>query len=78
MYGIHGYTSGLMGETGIGIKASVNWASSILITVAGKVQESSLRYYSGPDPSQGLKPLLVNTNSHGLYISVGLKASIVF
>lgn len=78
MYGIHGYTSGLMGETGIGIKASVSWASSILITVAGKVQESSLRYYAGPELSQGLKPLLVYTNSHGLYISLGLKASLVF
>ena len=78
MFGIHGYTSGLMAETGIGLKANINWASAIVITLAGKVQESSLRYYAGPDLAQGVKPLLVNTNSHGLYFSVGLKASIVF
>lgn len=78
LYGIHGYTSGWIGETGFGLKASVNWASAILITIAGRIQESSLRYYTGPEPPQGVKPLLVNTNSHSLYISVGMKASIVF
>ena len=78
MYGIHGYTSGLMGETGFGVKASLNRASALLVTVSGKVQESALRYYAGPELSQGVKPLVVNTNSYGLYIFVGLKASIVF
>jgi len=78
IYGIHGYTSGWMGEVGIGMKASIGWASALLLTISGKVQESSLRYYSGPDLMQGVKPLIVNTNSHGLYISAGLKASIVF
>ena len=78
MYGIHGYSSGFMGETGFGIKTSISRASALLITVSGKVQESALRYYSGPEPTQWIKPLLVNTNSHGLYISVGLKASFVF
>jgi hypothetical protein len=78
MFGLHGYTSGPMAELGIGVKASVNWATAILISLAGKVQESSLRYYSGPEPVQGMKPLLVNTNSHCLYFSIGLKASLVF
>jgi len=78
MYLIHGYTSGWMGETGIGLKANVSRTSAILVTVSGKVQESSLRYHSGVEPTQGLKPLLVNTNSHGVYLSVGMKASFVF
>jgi len=78
MYGLHGYTSGWMGETGIGIKASVGWASAILITLAAKAQESSLGYYAGETLSPGTKPLLVNTPSHSVYISMGLKASIVF
>ncbi|MCL2132443.1 MAG: hypothetical protein FWH36_08370 [Lentimicrobiaceae bacterium] len=78
MLGIHGYTAGPMAETGFGLKASINSNSAFLVTVAGKVQESSLRYYSGPELPQGTKPSLVNTNSHGLYISVGLKAGIVF
>jgi len=78
MYLIHGYTSGWMGETGIGLKASISRTSAILVTVSGKVQESSLRYHSGVDPTPGLKPLLVNTNSHGMYISIGMKASFVF
>jgi len=78
MYGIHGYTSGWMGEVGIGMKASISWASALLLTASGKIQESAFRYYSGPDLMQGVKPLVVNTNSHSLYISVGLKASVVF
>ena len=78
MYGLHGHTSGWTGETGIGIKASVNWASALLITLSAKAQESSFGYYIGPELTQGTKPLLVNTPSHGVYIFMGLKASIVF
>jgi hypothetical protein len=78
MYAIHGYTSGWIGEIGIGIKASVSRASAVLITVSGKVQESSLRYHPLPEPTQGIKPLLVNTDSHSLYFFVGVKAGFVF
>jgi len=79
LYGIHGYTSGWMGEIGVGVKASVSRSSAVLITVSGKVQESALRYYSGAiEPTQGMKPLLVNTNSHSMYFFAGIKASFVF
>lgn len=78
LFGIHGYTGGWMGEVGIGVKANINRTSALLITASGKVQESALRYYSGTDLPQGVKPLIVNTNSNGMYISVGLKASVVF
>jgi len=78
IYGIHGYTNGLVGETGFGLKASVSRSAAIIISLSGKVQESSLRYYVGPDLPQGVKPLITNKNAHGLYLSVGLKASVVF
>jgi hypothetical protein len=79
MFGKHGYTPGWMGEVGIGLKASISWASALLFTFSGKVQESSLRYYSGnSEPPPAVKPMLINTNSHSMYISAGVKASLVF
>ena len=77
-YIIHGYTSGVMGEIGFGLKASVGYKSAVIITAFGKVQESALRYYSGDAPGQNMKPLLVNTNANSLYIFVGLKAGFMF
>lgn len=77
-YIIHGYTSGVIGEIGFGLKASVGYKSAIIITAFGKVQESALRYYVGDAPGQNMKPLLVNTNANSLYIFVGLKAGFMF
>jgi len=78
MYGIHGYTSGWLGETGFGIKASISNSASLLVSISGKAQASALAYYSGVEPPLLLKPLIVNTNSHSVYIFVGLKAGIAF
>ena len=78
-YIIHGATSGVMGEIGLGIKASVGFSKAVVITASAKVQETALRYYSGnTDPSQSMKPLLVNANANGLYLFIGVKAGFVF
>jgi hypothetical protein len=78
-YIIHGATSGIMGELGMGIKASIGHSSAIIITLSAKVQESAFRYYSGYNtPSQSMKPLLVNTNSNGMYLFLGIKTGFVF
>ncbi len=78
-YIIQGATSGIMGELGLGVKASVGYSSSVVIAVCAKVQESAMRYYDGnTEPSQSMKPLLVNTNSNGLYLFLGLKIGFVF
>ena len=77
-YIIHGHTSGVFGELGFGVKASVGYSSAIVITASGKVQESAMRYYEGPALSQGMKPLIVNTNSSGLYLFFGIKVGFVF
>jgi hypothetical protein len=77
-YVIHGHTSGIMGELGMGIKASIGHSSAIVITVSAKVQESALRYYQGNNLSQSMKPLLVNTNSNGMYLFLGIKTGFVF
>ena len=77
-YVIHGHTSGMLGELGLGMKASVGYSSAIVVTVSGRVQESSLRYYDGPLLSQSMSPLLVNTNSAGLYLFLGVKVGVVF
>jgi hypothetical protein len=78
IYGIHGYTGGWMSEAGIGVKANISKSSAFVLTVSAKVQESTFRYYTGPVLMQGVKPLIVNTNSHCLYISAGIKAGVVF
>ena len=75
---IHAYTSGFMGEVGLGIKASVGFSNALIITATCKVQESALRYYEGSAPSQSMGPLLVNTNANGLYLSAGIKVGVVF
>ncbi|MDR2410075.1 MAG: hypothetical protein LBE13_18470 [Bacteroidales bacterium] len=78
-YVIQGATSGIMSELGIGVKASVGYSSAIVITVSAKMQESAFRYYSGYAPlSQSMKPLLVNTNSNGMYLFFGIKAGFIF
>ena len=77
-YIIHGYTSGIMGEIGFGLKASVGYKSAVIITAFGKVQESALRYYSGDSPGQNMKSLLVNTNANSLYVFIGLKVGFMF
>ena len=78
MYGIHGYTSGWLGETGFGVKLSISKSAALVIAAAGKAQASALRYYSGIEQPLLLKPLVLNTNSHSIYIFAGLKASIIF
>jgi hypothetical protein len=77
-YIIHAATSGVMGEIGLGVKASVGYSTAIVITASCKVQESALRFYDGALLSQSMKPLLVNTNSNGMYLFAGLKVGIVF
>ena len=78
-YIIHGATSGAMAELGLGVKASVGFSKAVVITASAKIQETALRYYSGnTDPSQSMKPLLVNTNANGLYLFIGVKAGFVF
>jgi hypothetical protein len=78
-YVIHGATSGIMAEAGMGIKASVGYSSAITITLSAKVQETAFRYYSGFTPlSQSMKPLIVNTNSNGMYLFLGIKAGFIF
>ena len=77
-YIIHGHTSGVVGELGFGVKASVGYSSSIIITLSGKVQESALRYYEGTTLGQSMRPLLVNKNSSGMYLFAGLKVGFAF
>ena len=77
-YIIHAVTSGVMGEIGFGVKASVGYSTALVITASCKVQDSALRYYVGSVPSQSMKPLLVNTNSNGLYMFAGLKVGVIF
>ena len=78
-YVIHGATSGVMGEVGIGVKASVGYSTAIVITASGKIQDSALRYYGGAaPPSQSMKPLLVDSYSNSMYVFVGLKVGVVF
>ncbi|MDR1181592.1 MAG: hypothetical protein LBL13_06410 [Bacteroidales bacterium] len=78
-YVIHGAASGIMGELGLGVKASVGYSSSIVISISAKVQESAFRYYDSNTPlSQSMKPLLVNTNSNGMYLFLGIKTGFIF
>jgi hypothetical protein len=77
-YIIHAYTSGFMGEIGLGIKASVGYSTALVVTALCKVQESALRYYEGLPPSQSMKPILVNEKSYGMYLSAGIKIGVVF
>lgn len=77
-YIIHGYTSGVIGELGLGLKASVGYSSAIVITVSGRVQESAMRYYEGTPLSISMTPVIVNANSNGLYLFLGLKVGFVF
>jgi len=78
-YIIHGATSGVMGEIGIGVKASVGYSKAVVITASAKIQETALRYYSGTTPpSQSMKPLLVDANANSFYLSIGVKAGFVF
>ena len=78
-YIIHGSTSGIMGEIGIGIKASMGFSKAVVITASAKVQESALRYYSSDsDPTQSMKPLLVDKNANGLYLFMGIRAGFIF
>jgi hypothetical protein len=78
-YVIQGATSGIMGELGLGVKASVGYSSAIAITASMKVQESAFRYYAGNTPlSQSMKPLLVDTDSDGLYLFLGIKVGFIF
>jgi hypothetical protein len=77
-YIIHAYTSGFMSEIGLGVKASVGYSTALVITASCKVQESALRYYEGLPPSQSMKPILVNENSNGMYLSAGIKVGVVF
>jgi hypothetical protein len=86
-YIIHGATSGVMGEIGIGVKASIGRSSAMIITASVKAQETALRYYSDNTQgsqnsdntvSQSMKPLLVNTNANSVYLFIGVKAGFVF
>lgn len=75
---VHAATSGVMGEIGLGVKANVGYSTALVITASCKVQESAMRSYEGTLLSQGMKPLLVNTNSDGLYLFAGLKIGVIF
>jgi hypothetical protein len=77
-YIMHGYTSGVMGEIGLGMKANVGYKTAIVITAFGKVQESALRYYEGASPGQNMKPLLLNKDANSLYIFAGIKVGFMF
>lgn len=78
-YIIHGAKSGLMAETGIGVKVSVKYNTALIISAFAKFQESSLRYYGGlANPSQTIKPLLVDTDQPCMYISLGVRAGVIF
>ncbi|MDR1459987.1 MAG: hypothetical protein LBI60_07210 [Bacteroidales bacterium] len=78
-YVIHGASSGIMGELGFGVKANVGYSSAVVITASAKIQETAFRYYAGNTPlSQSMKPLIVNTNSSGMYVFLGIKVGFVF
>jgi hypothetical protein len=77
-YIIHGVTSGVMGEIGLGIKASVGYSTALVITASCKVQDSALSYYEGTDLSQSMKPMIINKKSNSMYLFAGLKIGVVF
>ncbi len=78
-YIIHGSKSGLMGETGFGVKVNVKYSTALNVFVFAKFQESALRYYNGSAAlSQSMKPILVDTDQSCVYISLGVKAGITF
>ena len=77
-YIIHGDRSGLMAESGIGIKAQVSKDVAIVLSGSFKIQESSIRFYRGDEELTNMKPLLVNTSEHNWYTFAGIKAGIIF
>ncbi|MBO4282214.1 MAG: hypothetical protein J5873_03365 [Bacteroidales bacterium] len=77
-YVIHGDKSGLMAETGIGVKAQVSQEVAIVLSGIFKMQESSVKFYEGDEELTNMKPLLVNTSEHNWYTFAGIKASIIF
>lgn len=77
-YLIHGDRSGIMAETGIGVKAQVSKNVAIVLAGSFKMQESSVKFYEGDEELTNMKPLLVNTSEHNWYTFAGIKASIIF
>lgn len=77
-YLIHGDRSGIMVETGLGIKAKVSKDVAILISGDVKFQESSVKYYEGDEQLTNMKALLVNTSEHNWYVFAGIRAGIIF
>ena len=77
-YIIHGDKSGLMAETGIGVKAQVSKDVNIVLSGVFKIQESSIKFYRGDEELTNMKPLFVNTSEHNWYKFVGIKAGIIF
>ncbi len=77
-YLIHGDRSGIMVETGLGVKAKVSQEVSIVISGAFKLQESSVKYYEGDEALTNMKALLVNTSKHNWYMFAGIRAGIIF
>ncbi len=77
-YLIHGDRSGIMAETGLGIKAQISDNAAIILSGVVKFQETSVKYYAGEEELTNMKPLLVNTSEHNWYTFAGIRAGIVF
>ena len=77
-YVLHGDRSGIMVETGLGMKAKVSKEVAIVISGDVKFQESSVKYYEGDEALTNMKALLVNTSEHNWYVFAGIRAGIIF
>ena len=78
-YVLHGAKSGLMFESGIGVKAHASYSNAIILTFTAKVLESAIKYNNGESTSGGTQAkYLANTYENNWYVFIGVKAGIVF
>lgn len=78
-YVVHGAKSGIMLESGLGIKANVGYSNALILTFTAKAQESALKYHDPATDSGGTQDkYFANTYAPNWYIFLGVKAGIVF
>ena len=78
-YVLHGAKSGLMFESGIGIKASASYSNAIIITFTAKVQESAVKFFDRESTAGGTQAkYFANKYENNWYLFLGVKAGIVF
>lgn len=76
---LEGVKSGIMVESGLGIKANIGYSNALILTFTAKAQETAVKYRD-PETNEGgtQEKYFANAYAPNWYIFLGVKAGIIF